>query len=349
MPARSTTRTRWRPTARGIALALLGAALLAGSALTGLEPARTLGIALLLIALLGALLSLLLGVGLRAEVQASARTVTVGESVTLTARLADAALAARLPLGRVHWQLQPPAVLIRRRGTRHLGAATLRAQDVLGIARLTRTQAPAAIVTGVPALEEVPGSLIHALVRDTGGRSGSGTATSRSREIGPIPRAYAPGDDVRRIHWRASARGFGLMTRDEEPIAQRAALLILDTRAPAAPPADETAQAARTAEEDRAVQTAASLVAALQDHGFAPQLLDAAGTPIAPAGDSLELLLLRLADLPFDAPADADPDRLPAHRGAPARLIIRPGQDLLAVLGAEPAAAPARHRSGGER
>src|SRR5690625_277027 len=97
------------------------------------------------------------------------------------------------------------------------------------------------------------------------------TATSHGvGEIGPIARPYASGDDIRRVHWRASARTGQLMTREEEPSAGQSAVIVLDTsRREEAPDV-----------EDRLVSHAATVLESLGVNGWQVRIVDASGDEI---------------------------------------------------------------------
>ncbi|GAB2513434.1 DUF58 domain-containing protein [Paramicrobacterium agarici] len=63
--------------------------------------------------------------------------------------------------------------------------------------------------------------------------AGEGRRRDRTRPTAPradelIARDYRPGDPLRRVHWRATARHGQLMVRQEEPQADPEALLLLD-------------------------------------------------------------------------------------------------------------------------
>ncbi|WP_274648958.1 DUF58 domain-containing protein [Paenibacillus humicola] len=77
----------------------------------------------------------------------------------------------------------------------------------------------------------VPGgqrTSVHGPPRGAAGAPAIGAASATSRPgAGPDSRIYAPGDPLRRVDWRAMARGAGLQTRldDREPPAEEAVLL----------------------------------------------------------------------------------------------------------------------------
>src|SRR5690606_29362500 len=114
-------------------------------------------------------------------------------------------------------------------------------------------------------------------------RSGTagGSARSRSSRQGPgsddvIARHYAPGDSMRRIHWRATAHRGDLMVRQEEEEPSPDALVVLDRAA--------DRWAASGDEPDPAFEAAVSLCASaalrLVQDGCAVDVVDTAGTPL---------------------------------------------------------------------
>src|SRR5205823_12945703 len=78
--------------------------------------------------------------------------------------------------------------------------------------------------------------LVHHLpaVRLGGGWAGAGESMSRSvataGEDDSATREYRLGDDLRRIHWRSTARRGELMVRREEQPWQSRAVVLLDSR-----------------------------------------------------------------------------------------------------------------------
>ena len=122
-------------------------------------------------------------------------------------------------------------------------------------------------------------------------------------------RQYRTGDDVRRVHWRASARSDHLMVREDERSAAHRAMVVLGT----AGPWDEEAF-------ERAVSVAASVVARLGAHG-APVELRAGGSLTGSVEDLVRALALVVPDAPRSR-------RRPAQRPGqgPARAAGRYGQ-----------------------
>jgi uncharacterized protein (DUF58 family) len=143
------------------------------------------------------------------------------------------------------WTLGPFETVVRhfrilalRRGTYELGPATVSAGDLLGRAMpLAGVETRDAYVVrprmvGVVGFDEA---------RDWDGdrRARHGLAEDPSRFAGVRP--YRPGDQLRRIHWRASARTGSPLTRRYDPSRRPDVVLVLDLRVPTGPglgPAD---------------------------------------------------------------------------------------------------------------
>ncbi|GAB2536624.1 DUF58 domain-containing protein [Brachybacterium huguangmaarense] len=323
-----------RPTLRGAVV--LGAAVLLVllGDLSGIRAARGLA-GFLLVAIAVSLVcapAAAIGLGLRRRVLDDA--VTAPGTARVDLDLAPGALARVLPLalGTVRLSLpadlggpgelelrpaMPHRVTVGRRGIHALGPCEIRARDVLGLVELRRRQALPGTITGLPRLEDVdPAVLRRAGLAE---EDPDGSAARGGAEVGALARPYVAGDDMRRIHWRASARTGSLMTREEEPPDDRAAVVVIDTRR--GPGADVRA-------EDRAVSVAASLWAVLRREGWAVRVVDATGVEVvrasAEAGGPASALgsaadaeaergaLLALAGLGFSDAAAAEGPARPA-------------------------------------
>src|SRR5699024_11338417 len=103
----------------------------------------------------------------------------------------------------------------------------------------------------------------------------SASAAQGVGEIGPIARPYSSGDDIRRIHWRASARTGRLMTREDEPSAGQSAVIVLDTSQRENPSAEV---------EDALVSHAATVLDSLGLNGWAERIVVASGGRCSPSG-----------------------------------------------------------------
>ncbi len=167
-------------------------------------------------------------------------------------------------------------VLAQTRGLRQLGALLITDIDPFGLARRARIVLPAITVRVAPALQD-----ISALAGLTAHAGGALRATLAQRGHGVdnlLARPYQPGDSMRRIHWRASARNDELMVRQEENETAPDATVVFDRDAgrysPAAltPGADEQFEAA--------VSALVSAVTHLSADGYRVQVIDADGTPL---------------------------------------------------------------------
>ncbi|MBH5334405.1 DUF58 domain-containing protein [Streptomyces pactum] len=162
------------------------------------------------------------------------------------------------------------------RGHYPLGPLQLRLSDPFGMCELTRGFSTRDTLTVVPRVEPLPP------VRLAGEAAGYGDGRSRSLALAGeddvIPRGYRHGDDLRRVHWRSTARYGELMVRREEQPQRAHCTVLLDTRA----------TAHRGAGPDSgfewAVSAAASAAIHLLERGYAVRLLtDTGGT--VPGGD----------------------------------------------------------------
>jgi uncharacterized protein (DUF58 family) len=114
------------------------------------------------------------------------------------------------------------------RGRFTVGPLRLRLADPFGMCELSRSFAARDVLTVTPPVQPLPGT-------DLGGEwTGFGESRARtlaaSGEDDVIPREYRHGDDVRRVHWKSTARRGTLMVRREEQAWQNQAVVLLDTR-----------------------------------------------------------------------------------------------------------------------
>jgi uncharacterized protein (DUF58 family) len=115
------------------------------------------------------------------------------------------------------------------RGRFRVGPLRLRLTDPFGLVELTRSFSAVDRLTVVPATTPLP------VVRIGGVWATGGAVTSRSvasrGEDDAATREYRHGDDLRKVHWRSTARMGKLMVRQVEKPWQNHATLLLDTRA----------------------------------------------------------------------------------------------------------------------
>ncbi|MCQ4045700.1 DUF58 domain-containing protein [Streptantibioticus rubrisoli] len=114
------------------------------------------------------------------------------------------------------------------RGRYPLGPLQLQLVDPFGMCELTRSFATADMLTVVPRTEPLPA------VRLAGEASGYGDSGYRALALAGaddvIPRGYRYGDDLRRVHWRSTAKYGELMVRREEQPHRARCTVLLDTR-----------------------------------------------------------------------------------------------------------------------
>ena len=136
----------------------------------------------------------------------------------------------------------------------------------------------------------------------TAGGAGS-TGEARPHRVGVVGqddvlvREYRQGDDVRRIHWRSTARWGDLMVRREEQAWDPSASILLDSRV--------SAHAGRGMHNSMewAISAAASIGIHFLDDGFGIEIYEAdgplhiSGTMGQHSSASPELVVSRLTDL----------------------------------------------------
>nr|WP_296068045.1 DUF58 domain-containing protein [uncultured Actinoplanes sp.] len=148
----------------------------------------------------------------------------------------------------------------RRRGVVRIGPLRVTRRDPLALIRLARTYGDVVTVWVHPRihpLRAVP----------------AGTARSLDGRIDRVPhgtitfdslREYVVGDDLRRVHWRSSAKAGELMVREQLDTSEPAVVVLLDDRAAAHPLVrDGTAESF-----EAACEAAASIVAAAVREGL---------------------------------------------------------------------------------
>jgi hypothetical protein len=150
-----------------------------------------------------------------------------------------------------------------RRGVMLLGPAEATRSDILGL------WSRSAMIAGQQSLVVVPQVVTLAAPRvGSAGRLGQQLAARSLANVGTefhSMRDYVPGDDLRRVSWRASARSDDLVVRQAAPDALTFALVVLDTRRPARFDASTGSADTDSAAFERAVSIAASVVTTLAE------------------------------------------------------------------------------------
>ncbi|MFJ5548254.1 DUF58 domain-containing protein [Streptomyces sp. NPDC093225] len=162
------------------------------------------------------------------------------------------------------------------RGRYPLGPLQLRLTDPFGLVELTRSFTAYDTLTVIPRTEPLPA------VRLAGEASGYGDGRQRSLALAGdddvIPRGYRHGDDLRRVHWRSTARYGELMVRREEQPQRARATVLLDTRRIAYQGAGPDSAF------EWAVSGAASVLLHLLERGFSVRLLTDTGDAVGGEG-----------------------------------------------------------------
>ncbi|MEW2459719.1 DUF58 domain-containing protein [Microbacterium sp. NPDC047426] len=159
-----------------------------------------------------------------------------------------------------------------RRGVWPLGPLMLRTVDPFGLAQREQAFGDTRTITVVPEVF----ALTPLAVRI--GAAG-GTAHTSSTRLGQgsdnlSPRGYAPGDSMRRIHWRATAHRGELMVRQEEEESSPDALVVLDRSSGRWDPQGDAADPAF----ESAVSLCVSAALHLAAEGYSVDVIDTAGT-----------------------------------------------------------------------
>ena len=215
-------------------------------------------------------------------------------------------------------------LLGRVRGRFSTGPLTVRTSDPFGLVQLDRQFVATSEVMVTPRVVPLP------TIRATGGAGSTGEA--RPHRIGVVGqddilvREYRHGDDVRRIHWRSTARWGDLMVRREEQAWDPSASVLLDSRT--------AAHAGRGMQNSMewAISAAASIAIHFLDDGFGIEIYEADG-PLHIAGSmgqhssaSQELVVNRLTDLRARSTTTM-------HYAVESATIDRPGQLVIAIMG----------------
>ncbi|OLB77916.1 MAG: hypothetical protein AUI14_14730 [Actinobacteria bacterium 13_2_20CM_2_71_6] len=151
------------------------------------------------------------------------------------------------------------------RGRYEIGPLVIRLTDPFGLCELARAFPSIDHLTVTPTVVPLPA------VRLTGEYTGTGDSRARSvavhGEDDAATREYRHGDDLRRVHWRSTARVGELMVRREEQPWESRATLILDIRKNA------HRGEGPTASFEWAVSAVASIAAHLREAGYRLRLV----------------------------------------------------------------------------
>jgi uncharacterized protein (DUF58 family) len=115
-----------------------------------------------------------------------------------------------------------------RRGKFAIGPLNVRVADAFGLVRLGRLVALPGTLVVTPAITTLPWTAFGGTWLKADGSRASTAAAAGEDDV--VPRAYRDGDDLRRVHWRSTARYGELMVRREEQRWRNRSTLFLDTR-----------------------------------------------------------------------------------------------------------------------
>jgi len=180
----------------------------------------------------------------------------------------------------------------RRRGRYQVGPLVVRASDPFGLLARTVASAGEAEVLIRPRVHDLAAPVA------VGSRvSGEADVSARRSVVSDLGdefltlREYEVGDDLRRVHWRSTARTGDLMIRQNEARWRSTAEVVLDVH-PDGHDADSF---------ELAVEAAASAVARLVRLQRRVELVTSAGTVLGTGGDPRHDVLDRLATVTTDA------------------------------------------------
>jgi uncharacterized protein (DUF58 family) len=206
------------------------------------------------------------------------------------------------------------------RGRYSVGPLAVRLTDPFGLCELTRSFATVDDLIVTPVVSPLP------TVRLGGDWAGGGDSRSRSVAASgsddAATREYRHGDDLRKVHWRSTARVGELMVRREEQPYQSRATLLLDGRL------NGHRGDGPGSSYEYAVSAIASIAVNLSRAGFLLRLVSETGEDMGPPHVPLTESVV------LDSLALVQPSR--GHSIAPAAARLRSGIDgvLIAVLGA---------------
>lgn len=211
------------------------------------------------------------------------------------------------------------------RGHYTLGPLTVRISDPFGFIALSRSFTTTTPLVVAPRVEPLTP------LRLGGGSSQSGDTRLRSAASGTAEdvtvREYQQGDDLRRVHWRSTARAGALMVRREERHWQDRATLLVDARA------GSHAGVGADSSLEWAVGAAASIGVHLEHAGYGVRLLTDRPGPAATQWRSDRTDAPARTSMLLDQLCALTPSPTDTLANAVANLTTDPGL-VVAVLGA---------------
>lgn len=176
------------------------------------------------------------------------------------------------------------------RGRHRLGPLRVQLRDGLGLVQCESVLDDVAEVLVTPAVVDLAGLQPRADDNGRGDEALARLGVAGDDDI--LVREYRYGDDIRRVHWRSSAKTGELMVRREEQTWEPRAAILLDTRE------SSHAGVGPTASLEWAVSAAASVAVCWIEEGYRVEIVDAAGATL-PADGRRETDLVKARALEF--------------------------------------------------
>ncbi len=202
------------------------------------------------------------------------------------------------------------------RGRYTIGPFRVRVADVFGLVELGRSFAQDSTLVVTPAITALPPTAPPGSWLGEGEARTAAAAAAGEDDV--VPRPYREGDDLRRVHWRSTARHGELMVRREELHWRNRAVIFLDSRGSA-----HSGHGPGSSFE-AAVSAAASAGVHLAHERMDCQLITDAGAAQVPG---------RFEDVLLDTLAVIRPSRLTTLSTGLSQLRGSPGGMLLAIMG----------------
>jgi uncharacterized protein (DUF58 family) len=202
------------------------------------------------------------------------------------------------------------------RGKFVVGPLEIRIADAFGLVELGRSFSSRTTFVVTPRIIPLPRAVVTGSWLGDGDRRARSAAAAGEDDV--VPRPYRDGDELRRVHWRSTARYGELMVRREEQQWRNRVQLLLDTRRGA------HAGSGATSSFEFAVSAAASIGVHLAREGLEGQLITDTGALSAP-GVFEDVLLNTLAVIKPSRGAELG-SGLAALRGASGLIIAVTGR-----------------------
>ncbi|MCM3921360.1 DUF58 domain-containing protein [Frankia sp. AiPs1] len=219
----------------------------------------------------------------------------------------------------------------RRRGVVRVGPAEVIRSDPFGLT-LRRQRLAAGGTLHVRPRTRPLAPLASAPSRDPDGQTGQGAAGGL--EIHTL-RRYAPGEDLRLVHWPSSARAGELMVRTHVDPSEPAATVVLDNRPAAYPPGR-----VGVATFEEAVDVTAAAVMTCAQQAFGVRLVTTAGLRVAGRRRrrDADVLMDELAGVHLDDAASLDVVATLRRGGLGTLVLVTGGFDRQALAALAPVA-----------